>query len=45
MAADYNKAGTKRVDLWDLAVRGSRDDKVERTGTQMQKITKEVRGQ
>ncbi len=44
MAADYDEASIKRVDLWDLAVRESRDDKVERTGMKMQKITKEIRG-
>jgi hypothetical protein len=39
MATDYDGASIKGVDLWDMAVRGSPDDKIERTNTMMEEIT------
>jgi hypothetical protein len=45
MAADYDWVSIKCEDLWDVAVRGSQDDKIERRGTRIEKIPKkEIRG-
>jgi hypothetical protein len=40
MAADYDEASNKKCWLGDMAVRGSRDDKIERTDTMMGQNTK-----
>jgi len=40
MAADYDGASNKSVDLWDMAVWGSRDDKIERTNMMMEESAK-----
>jgi hypothetical protein len=44
MAADYDEASNKSVDSGDMAVWGSRDDRIERTDTMKGQIT-DVRGQ
>jgi hypothetical protein len=40
MAADYDEVSIKSEVVWEMAVRSSRDDKIARTRTRIQKITK-----
>ena len=44
MAADYDEASIKSVDLWGMAVRASRDDLIERSSRTLQEVTKEIPG-